>query len=285
MMVKQLLYSCSGHIRNLLFLIGLVLLAACSTPANIVYFQDAPHNEELSPLKIDYIRLQPTDQISVVVNSRDPQVASMFNLPYYGKRLAESQSLTGSGGNMNASAQSISGYTVDSHGDIDFPVLGKIHLAGLTREEAENLIKSLLIKSRQIKDPVVIVEFMNLGFSVLGEVSRPGRYKIDRDRFTLFDALSLAGDLTINGQREDVALVRHEVNHDVLYRLNLLDIQQIYDSPAFYVQQGDVIYVTPNDKRQRESTINGNNVRSTSFWISIASLASSLAVLIYNIVN
>ena len=284
MMVKQLLYSCSGHIRNLLFLIGLVLLAACSTPANIVYFQDAPHNEELSPLKIDYIHLQPTDQMSVVVNSRDPQVASMFNLPYYGKRLAESQSLTGSGGNMNASAQSISGYTVDSHGDIDFPVLGKIHLAGLTREEAENLIKSLLIKSRQIKDPVVIVEFMNLGFSVLGEVSRPGRYKIDRDRFTLFDALSLAGDLTINGQREDVALVRHEVNHDVLYRLNLLDIQQIYDSPAFYVQQGDVIYVTPNDKRQRESTINGNNVRSTSFWISVSSLATSITTLLISVI-
>ena len=284
MMVKQLFCTYPGYIRKALFLLSIVLLAGCGTPANIVYFQDAPHNEELSPLKVEYIRLQPTDQISIVVNSRDPQVASMFNLPYYGKRLADSQSLTGSGGNMNAGAQSISGYTVDSHGDIDFPVLGKIHLAGLTREEAENSIKSLLIESRQIKDPVVIVEFMNLGFSVLGDVSRPGRYKIDRDRFTLFDALSLAGDLTINGQREDVALVRHEADHDVLYRLNLLDIKQIYDSPAFYVQQGDVIYVTPNDKRQRESTINGNNVRSTSFWISISSLATSIITLLISII-
>lgn len=284
MMVKQLFCTYPGYIRKALFLLSIVLLAGCGTPANIVYFQDAPHNEELSPLKVEYIRLQPTDQISIVVNSRDPQVASMFNLPYYGKRLADSQSLTGSGGNMNASAQSISGYTVDSHGDIDFPVLGKIHLAGLTREEAENSIKSLLIESRQIKDPVVIVEFMNLGFSVLGDVSRPGRYKIDRDRFTLFDALSLAGDLTINGQREDVALVRHEADHDVLYRLNLLDIKQIYDSPAFYVQQGDVIYVTPNEKRQRESTINGNNVRSTSFWISISSLATSIITLLISII-
>ena len=284
MMVRQLFYTCSVYIRKALFSLCIVLLAGCGTPANIVYFQDAPHNEELSPLKVEYIRLQPTDQISIVVNSRDPQVASMFNLPYYGKRLADSQSLTGSGGNMNASAQSISGYTVDSHGDIDFPVLGKIHLAGLTREEAENSIKSLLIESRQIKDPVVIVEFMNLGFSVLGDVSRPGRYKIDRDRFTLFDALSLAGDLTINGQREDVALVRHEADHDVLYRLNLLDIKQIYDSPAFYVQQGDVIYVTPNEKRQRESTINGNNVRSTSFWISISSLATSIITLLISII-
>lgn len=284
MMVKQLFCTYPGYIRKALFLLSIVLLAGCGTPANIVYFQDAPHNEELSPLKVEYIRLQPTDQISIVVNSRDPQVASMFNLPYYGKRLADSQSLTGSGGNMNAGAQSISGYTVDSHGDIDFPVLGKIHLAGLTREEAENSIKSLLIESRQIKDPVVIVEFMNLGFSVLGDVSRPGRYKIDRDRFTLFDALSLAGDLTINGQRENVALVRHEADHDVLYRLNLLDIKQIYDSPAFYVQQGDVIYVTPNEKRQRESTINGNNVRSTSFWISISSLATSIITLLISII-
>lgn len=284
MMVRQLFCTYPGYIRKALFLLSIVLLAGCGTPANIVYFQDAPHNEELSPLKVEYIRLQPTDQISIVVNSRDPQVASMFNLPYYGKRLADSQSLTGSGGNINASAQSISGYTVDSHGDIDFPVLGKIHLAGLTREEAENSIKSLLIESRQIKDPVVIVEFMNLGFSVLGDVSRPGRYKIDRDRFTLFDALSLAGDLTINGQREDVALVRHEADHDVLYRLNLLDIKQIYDSPAFYVQQGDVIYVTPNEKRQRESTINGNNVRSTSFWISISSLATSIITLLISII-
>ena len=285
MMVRQLFCTYPGYIRKALFLLSIVLLAGCSTPANIVYFQDAPHNAELTPLKVDYIRLQPTDQISIVVNSRDPQVASMFNLPYYGKRLAESQSLTGTGGNMSANSQSISGYTVDSHGDIDFPVLGKIHLAGLTREEAENSIKTLLIKSRQIKDPVVIVEFMNLGFSVLGEVSRPGRYKIDRDRFTLFDALSLAGDLTINGQREDVALVRHEVEHDVLYRLNLLDIEQIYASPAFYVQQGDVIYVTPNEKRQRESTINGNNVRSTSFWISLSSLATSIVTLLVSVIR
>lgn len=284
MKMKQFILTCLGSIRPFLLSLGVALFIACSTPANIVYFKEAPHNAQLSPQKVEYIRLQPTDQISIVVNSRNPQVASMFNLPYYGKRLAESQSLTGSGGNMNASSQSISGYTVDSQGNIDFPVLGKIHVAGLTREEAEDSIKTLLLESRQIKDPVVIVEFMNLGFSVLGDVSRPGRYKIDRDRFTLFDALSLAGDLTINGQREDVALVRHEADHDVLYRLNLLDIKQIYDSPAFYVQQGDVIYVTPNEKRQRESTINGNNVRSTSFWISISSLATSIITLLISII-
>ena len=231
---------------------------------------------QLSPLKVEYIRLQPTDQISIVVNSRDPQVASMFNLPYYSTRVGDTS---------GAGSQYMSGYTVDSQGNIDFPVLGRIHLAGLTREEAEDTIKERLIESRQIKDPVVIVEFMNLGFSVLGEVARPGRYKIDRDRFNLFDALSLAGDLTINGQREDVALVRHGKGKDILYRLNLLDIDKVYASPAFYVQQGDVIYVTPNEKRQRESTINGNNIRSTSFWISLGSLATSITTLLISVIR
>ena len=132
-----------------------------------------------------------------------------------------------------------------------------------------------------MKDAVVTVEFMNLGFSVLGEVTRPGRYKIDRDRFTLFDALGLAGDLTINGERENVTLVRHNGKDDEVYKLNLLDSQSLYASPAFFIQQGDMIYVTPNEKRQRESTINGNNVRSSSFWISLASLVTSVSVLVF----
>ena len=139
------------------------------------------------------------------------------------------------------------------------------------------------MESRQIKDPVVTVEFMNLGFSVLGEVNRPGRFKIDRDYFTILDAIGLAGDLTINGQRQDITVLRHEGEEEHVYKVNLLNTNTLYGSPAFYVQQGDVIYVTPNDRRRRESTINGNNVRSTSFWISLASLATSVALLILRV--
>ena len=157
--------------------------------------------------------------------------------------------------------------------------MGKINLAGKTREEAENHIKNMILASKQTKDAVVTVEFMNLGFSVLGEVTRPGRYKIDRDRFTIFDALGLAGDLTIDGQRENVTVVRHNGQSDEVYKLNLLDASQIYSSPAFYVQQGDMIYVTPNDKRKRESTVNGNTLRQSSTWISMASLAASIIAL------
>ncbi|MBR1575551.1 MAG: polysaccharide export protein [Bacteroidales bacterium] len=270
-------------LRASVLALALAALFSCATPADIAYFQDAPNDTTLVATKVQPIRLKPMDQISVIVNSRDPQVTAMFNLPYYTTRIGESQTLTstaGTGSSLTAS-NSISGYTVDNDGYIDFPVLGKIRVADRTREQTAEHIKGLLIESKQIKDPVVTVEFMNLGFSVLGEVNRPGRFKIDRDRFTVLDAIGLAGDLTINGERENVTLIRHDGKKDHIYKLDLLKTRQLYDSPAFYVQQGDIIYVTPNDKRRRESTINGNNVRSTSFWVSIASLATSIAVLIF----
>ena len=272
-------------LRFAVLALGLAVLASCATPANIAYFQDAVNDTTLTPAKAQPIRLKPNDQISVIVNSRDPQVTAMFNLPYYTNRIGETQTLTstaGTGTSLTAS-NSISGYTVDANGYIDFPVIGPVLVADRTREQTAEHIKGLLIESRQIKDPVVTVEFMNLGFSVLGEVNRPGRFKIDRDRFTLLDAIGLAGDLTINGQREDVTLIRHDGKKDHVYKVNLLNARQMYASPAFYIQQGDVIYVTPNDKRRRESTINGNNVRSSSFWISVGSLATSVALLIFRL--
>ena len=257
------------------------LLWSCSTPTNIAYFQDSHDQQVLENQYVTPIRLKPMDQVSIIVNTRVPEVTTMFNMPYFTNRIGETQSLTTGVSNTNysLSANNISGYTLDADGNIDFPILGKVNLAGKTREEAANHIKELIIASNQTKEAVVTVEFMNLGFSVIGEVTRPGRYKIDRDRFTLFDALSLAGDLTIDGQRENVTLIRHNGQNDEVFKLNLLDAQQIYSSPAFYVQQGDVIYVTPNDKRMRESTVNGNTLRSSSTWISMASLAASILAL------
>ena len=264
--------------------LSVALLWSCSTPTNIAYFQDMSDQQVLASQNVTPIRLKPMDQVSIIVNTREAVITSMFNKPYYTNRIGETQSLTSSAGsNSTLSANNISGYTLDAEGNIDFPVIGKINLAGKTREEAENHIKNLIIASKQTKEAVVTVEFMNLGFSVLGEVTRPGRYKIDRDRFTIFDALGLAGDLTINGQRENITLVRHNGQNDEVYRLNLLDASQIYSSPAFYVQQGDMIYVTPNDKRIRESTVNGNTIRSSSFWISLASLTTSVIVLVSNL--
>ncbi len=261
---------------------AMALLFACSTPANIAYIQDVREGTVLTPPAASAIRLKPMDQISIIVSCRDPQVAAMFNLPTYTRRIGEQSNLSS---NLGSNTNGMSGYTVGSNGAIDFPIIGEVIIAGLTREQAADLIKERLVDSKQIKDPVVTVEFMNLGFSVLGEVVRPGRYAIDRDRFTVLDALSRAGDLTIDGQRENVTLLRNEGGRDEVYQINLLNAQSLYSSPAFYVQQGDIIYVTPNERRQRESTINGNTIRSTSFWISLSSLATSVAVLVINSVR
>ena len=130
-----------------------------------------------------------------------------------------------------------------------------------------------------MKDPVVTVEFMNLTIAVMGEVNKPGRFNIDRDKITLLEALSMAGDLSIYGKREKVLVLREENGKQRVYGINLCSADHLYSSPAYYLQQNDVVYVEPNTTRARQSTVNGNNVISTSFWLSIASLLATVTVL------
>lgn len=267
-------------LRGMLFAVSLVLLFGCGTPKQLVYMQDVADGTTIPTVAASPIRLKPMDQISVVVTGLDPQVSAMFNLPYFSRQIGSTQSTSGGNGNAGTvnSSGSISGYTVDSKGEIDFPVLGKIQVQGKTREETSAYIKQLLIESRQIKDPIVTVEFMNLGFSVLGEVSNPGRYHIDRDEFTLFDALSLAGDLTIDGKRENVTVVRGSgTDQEQVYCIDLTNSASVYSSPAYYIQQGDLVYVTPNKKRLRDSTVMGNTALTPSFWVSMVSSLTSIA--------
>ena len=264
-------------LRNLLSLTFVVLAVfSCKTPTNIAYFQDVKDNSKLSMENVPAITFQPMDQITINVNSRNPEISAMFNMPMQ-TRYVGVTSGTSSGYN-----QGVIGYTIDSNGDIDFPILGKIHLAGLTREQASNLIKNKLIDSKQIKDPVVTIDFLNLVVSVMGEVKLPGRYKIDRDRVTILDAISQAGDLTINGKRENVMLIRHNGKTDEVYQVDLTNMENVYNSPAFYIRQGDMIYVTPNTKRARESTSEGNTFYSPSFWISVTSVLVAVTSMILN---
>ena len=150
----------------------------------------------------------------------------------------------------------------------------------MTREQIADYLTKQLKEQELIKDPVVTVEFMNLGVSVLGEVNKPGRISINRDNMTILDALSEAGDLTIFGKREKVLVLRQEDGKQRVYGVNLCSAEHIYSSPVYYLQQNDVVYVIPNNTKSRQSTVNGNTVRSTSFWISLASLITSIAVLI-----
>lgn len=266
-------------------LLGAVaILSSCGTPKEVVYFQDLQGgDQELATVQAKEITLRPDDKISIIVNSRDPQLTDLFNLPYVSRYLGQTLR-SGVVNSSYAQSQGISGYTVDASGYIDFPVLGKVYVRGMTREQVAQHIKDELVSRDLVKDPVVTVEFMNLSFAVMGEVKTPGRYAIDRDRVTILDALSMAGDLTIYGERTNVMVQRQKGDDVEVYTIDLTSGQDVFSSPAFYLQQNDLVYVTPNDVKVRESTVNGNNIRSTSFWISIGSLLTSVAVLITNII-
>ena len=253
-------------------------LGSCGTSEQVVYFQDMRPGETEIPMAAPVeITIRPQDKISIIVNSRDPQLSNLFNLPYVSRQLGTSVQ-----NGISGTSQGVSGYTVDVEGNIDFPVLGKIHVAGLKREEIAAAVKNELVSKNLVKDPIVTVEFMNLCIAVLGEVNNPGRFNIDRDRITVLDAISQAGDLTIYGNRRKVMVMRQEGDVQRVYGIDLTSGQHVYTSPAYYLQQNDVVYVEPNKVKARQSTVNGNNVRSTSFWISLASLLTSIGILIFN---
>ncbi|MDY3032352.1 MAG: polysaccharide biosynthesis/export family protein [Odoribacter sp.] len=252
-------------------LVAVALFSGCAAP-KIAYFQDVYAGSAETIATGTDIRVQPEDKISIVVNSRDPLLTNLFNLPVSTRRVGETVSTYRDG--------AISGYTIDKEGNIDFPVLGKLHIGGMNREEIVNYIKEQLISQNLVKDPVVTVEFMNLSVSVLGEVTRPGRYNIDKDRMTLLDAISMAGDLTVYGLRNKVMVQREENGKQNVYVVDLTSAKSLYSSPVYYLKQNDLVYVEPNDVRARQSTVNGNNIRSSSFWVSIASLLTSVLVLI-----
>lgn len=261
-------------IRNAIVCLGAVLLlSACSTP-KLGYFQNLESGEAQQIGEAKVLKVQPGDKLSILVSSKSPELAYMFNKPIVGRY---SSSTSGA----NLSTTQVSSYTVDENGNIEFPVLGQLNIAGKTRSEVSRYIKDLLVSKNLLKDATVTVDFLDLYFSVLGEVKEPGRFIIDHDKVTLIDALSRAGDLTIYGKRDNVLVMREEGGKQVSYRVDLTNAKSLYESPVYYLQQNDLVYVTPNDVKVRQSTVNGNTFRSTSFWISLASLLTSVAVLIF----
>lgn len=176
------------------------------------------------------------------------------------------------------------GYVVDNEGYIDFPVLGKIKAAGLSRWELQTEIANQLNDKQMLKDGLVTVEFMNFKVSILGEVNKPGTYTINSDKVNVLEAIAMAGDLTIFGERNKVFVLREENGERKSYQLDLRSAD-IFSSPAYYLKQNDVIYVQPNSVRAGQSTINQNSMKSVSLWISLSSLLTSIGVLLVNILK
>lgn len=246
--------------RDLFFLTVLcILVASCSTPKDIVYFQDARNMEYYKNVEKYEVYIHQDDLLAIMVNSQASEAALPFNLPmanYY------------VGGDSYGQQRTL-GYLVDSDGYIDFPILGKIHVEGMTRNQVRELIKEKLIKDGLLKDPIITVNFLNFKVSVQGEVNSPGSFNITGERITLLEALSMAGDLSIYGRRDRVAVIR-EANGERTIRYHDLTTTDIFRSPYYYLQQNDIVYVEPNKRKIQQSNINQNN--SVSVWLSIVSV-------------
>lgn len=232
--------------------------------------QNAVYGQEDAVVNLKEIKVQPHDQLSIVVSCKEPELAQLFNLVQANRQMGQ----TG-----RQSQGNVSVYTVNSGGDINFPVLGSIHIAGLNREQISGKIAKALMDGKWIADPVVSVEFANLHFSIVGEVANPGTYAIADDKMTLLEAVSKAGDLTEYGERV-ITVIREQDGKRKKYLVDLKD-DSLFESPAYYIQQNDVIYVRPNKAVARRSEDNPNNLKSISLWTSIASLVTTIAVLIF----
>ena len=254
-----------------IFILGALLLASCATNKRAAYIQQV-QTDIPTAIEQDYqIRIKPLDRLTVTINSKDPELAAPFNAA------SSYNSLNGLSSYSSSSNGNLQILTVDKEGKIQLPIIGEIDCDGLTRNELAKKIENTIRENGMVHDPIVI-QFADVKFSVLGEVARPGQFSITKDRISLFDALAMAGDLTIYGQRENVALIREENGMRTVHYFDLKN-PDILTSPYFYLQQDDVVYVTPNKYKAQAGEINQNR----SFYIPLVSVAVSVATLLVTI--
>ena len=256
----------NSSLRLIYCMVAFVLIQGCTSPKKVLYLQDVDVFKE-QEINVSYEPIiEKDDLLEIIVNSRYPELVLPFNMPMVMHQLG-----------MGTTAQSNLGYLVDVNGDIEFPVLGMLKVAGLTRVQLIDLIQEKLVTEDLIKDPIVSIQFQNFKISVIGEVARPGRFNIVSDKITLIEVLSMAGDLTIYGKRDRVAVIREKDGiRSVMYHdLRSVDV---FKSPYFYLKQNDIIYVEPNKARMGQSKINQNNF--VGVWISAASILASVIAII-----
>ena len=250
-----------------------MLLASCSSPKNVAYIQNSDSIDYSRSEVLYDARIMPKDILTITVNTVNPEASEPFNL-FVSSELSANRSVGGQ--------RALQTYLVDNKGCIEFPVIGTTKVGGLTKSACEKLIHDKIQRFMNAEEnPIVTVRMSNYKISVLGEVNRPGMFTVSNEKINIFEALAQAGDLTIYGVRDRVKLIREdEKGHKDVYTLNLNDAE-IINSPYYYLQQNDVIYVEPNKVKAKNSAIG----QSTTIWISIAGALVSLASLVVNILR
>lgn len=258
----------------LLMAVCAVMMASCSSYKHVPYLQNA---EEImaaqKELPLYDAKIMPKDLLTVTVNTTDPEAAAPFNMTVQtAQNLATSRS--------TYSQPMLQQYLVSNEGIIDFPVLGQLKVGGLTKSEAEAIIREKL-KPYLKEVPIVTVRMSNYKISVLGEVARPGTFTVSNEKVNVLEALAMAGDMTIWGMRDNVKLVREDANgkREIVF-LDMTNAD-IITSPYYYLQQNDILYVTPNKTKSKNSDVG----QSTSLWFSATSILVSVASLLYNILK
>ena len=245
----------------------LLLLASCGTKQDIVYFQDVDLMGVSRPIKTYTPVIKPSDLITINVSALDYDAVRPFNLP--------AVAFIQENGEIGRAAQQT--YLVDSNGNIDFPVLGTLKLAGLNRIQATNFVRDML--KDYIKNPIVNIRTVNFKITVLGEVNRPGSFTIPNERITIIEALGLAGDLTIQAERKNVLVIREENDKKTYTRVDLTS-ESVFNSPVYYLSQNDVIYIEPNKSRVKSSSIGPDTtatLRIVSTLVTVAALIISIS--------
>lgn len=247
---------------------ALMGVTSCSSYKSALYMQEAEQFNENPKSQLYDFRIMPKDELVIVVSTTDPEASAPFV-----RRIGQSKELNNS--TYGAQDANLLGYLVDNNGCIDFPVLGMVKVSGMTTRECEAHFRELL-KPYLKEVPNVTVNTSNYKFSVLGEVNYPGTYSSENEKMTVFEALALAGDMTLFSVRDNVQLMREDATGKrQIYTLDLTKAD-IANSPYFYIQQNDVIYVKPTKAKVRSNTFNTN----ASMWITILSLVTSVSTLV-----
>lgn len=256
--------------RFLFLIVLLIAISSCKTPTDIVYFQNVSDLEKINSTNSFTPVLKVDDVVSILVSASDMDAARPFNLQGASIPMGEN----GASGDSGAVGTEPT-YLIDEKGNIEFPVLGQLKLAGLTRVQVKDMIKEKL--TIYIKDPIVSVRLKNFKITVIGEVTSPGSYTIPNERVTVIEALGMAGDLSIQGKRKNVMVIRENDGVNTYHRLDLTS-KNIFESPVYYLAQNDVLYVEPNDSRIRQSRTNRNVLGIVLSIIGVALSAAAFIV-------
>lgn len=261
---------------SILLMTAVLWLTSCSAPKNIAYIKNSDEVDFSHSAYLYDARIMPKDVLTITVNTVNPEASAPFNL-------IVSTSLNTSTVNQNIGTnRALQSYLVSNDGTIEFPVLGTLQVGGLTKIECEKMIHDKIKPYLNAKEtPVVTVRMANYKISVLGEVNRPGMFTVDNEKINIFEALAKAGDLTIYGVRDNVKLIRENEKGSKEIHTIVLNDANIINSPYYYLQQNDILYVEPNKVKAQNSTVG----QTTSLWISATSILISFASLLFNILK